>query len=588
MIFYRDEWIELHVGDVREVLKELPDGVAQCCVTSPPYFGLRDYGTAEWEGGDAECDHVTGRASRTITDASAKQTTNIGAFANETRAECPKCGAIRIDAQIGLEASPSDFIDAMVEVFDGVKRVLKRDGSVFVNLGDSFNGSGKGGNPEGSPHTKQKTNAGSLLDRPTRLDCFKPKDLMLIPHTTAMALRDRGGWWLRQAFPYVKKSAMPESVTDRAANALEYVFHLTVSKHSFYDSDGVRVGMAATSVQRLSQNIDAQAGSTRANGGAKTNGPMKAVGNRGHGTIHKHGRTPASWKGSSFAKGKTGDRQQTAQSDESRIARDRSLPTNRNGITGSLDETPAGTRNMRNTDLWFESVDGPHGLTFLGDDIVGIDCNPEGFSAEFCTACGRYYHDAKDKREIEREEVDGKTVSHCICGRTDAWLSHFATFPVRFAASFIKAATSEAGECSECGVAWVRDVEISGGTIGRSWHDHSSDIIAGQSQYDPQNHKGGIGSVDAKAGNPYCRQTLGWSPQCQCKDAHAVPQTVFEPFSGAATTLIAARKLGRRAIGVELNEEYARMSIERYKRVFREPVDPPRRAGALPLFETTR
>lgn len=545
-IFFEDERITVLVGDTREILPLLPKELCQSAITSPPYFGLRNYSTATWEGGDVDCDHKRDEA---FSDAGEE-------------GKCVECGALRVDQQIGLEATPAEFTAAMVDVFDKARRTLKKDATVWVNLGDSYNGSGKGGNPEDSPHTKQKTNVGSLIGTPTRVNGYKNKDLMLIPHTVAMALRD-AGWWLRQAFPWVKASAMPESVTDRAANALEYIFHLSIGSKYFYDAEAIRKGMTVSSVQRLSQNIEDQAGSVRANGGAKTNGTMKAVGG------------PAHWKGSSFEKGKTGQHQlNRAQKD-----RDRSLPTNRNGITGSLDEAPGGSRNFRNADLWYESVQKPHGVTFVGDQIVGIDCNPAGFSAEYCTACGRYYHDAKDKKEIEVTKVGDKDIRACICGATDRWLSHFATFPERLIIPFIKCSTSEAGECSECGKAWVRVVEK-----GLTAHDGTT--ATAYSEGMAANRIALLRQAARERGSEYANgnKTLGFAPQCEC-DAGAVPQTILDPFSGAGTTMISAAKLGRKCVAIELNESYAAMAVERYKREMNAPVDPPRRLSTMPLFD---
>ena len=133
------------VGDVRERLRDLPDESVHVCVTSPPYWGLRDYGTASWEGGDEGCDHV----HKDAVIAARKSTLGpkrdgLGpdnqAHAADTpyRDICGKCGARRIDAQLGLEATPELYVQAMVEVFREVRRVLRRDGTLWLNLGDSY------------------------------------------------------------------------------------------------------------------------------------------------------------------------------------------------------------------------------------------------------------------------------------------------------------------------------------------------------------------------------------------------------------------------------------------------------------------
>jgi DNA modification methylase len=136
--------IRVIVGDVRAKLADLADESVHCVVTSPPYFGLRDYGTASWEGGDPDCDHL-GPPMRT----NAQPTNSNGTFhGGATRASepmgksCNKCGATRTDKQIGLEATPAEFVAVMVEVFREVRRVLRSDGTLFLNLGDSYQSSG--------------------------------------------------------------------------------------------------------------------------------------------------------------------------------------------------------------------------------------------------------------------------------------------------------------------------------------------------------------------------------------------------------------------------------------------------------------
>ena len=146
--FYSDGQVTLYHGEARDVLTQLPAESVQCVVTSPPYWGLRDYGTATWEGGDAECGHL-----KPILDSSVKSSTlgaNSGGRSEEMhrrsieasrepyRDTCGKCGARRIDAQLGLEPTPEAYVDAMVDVFRHVRRVLRDDGVVFLNIGDSY------------------------------------------------------------------------------------------------------------------------------------------------------------------------------------------------------------------------------------------------------------------------------------------------------------------------------------------------------------------------------------------------------------------------------------------------------------------
>jgi DNA modification methylase len=215
----------------------LADGVVQCVVTSPPYWGLRDYGTATWEGGEKACLHTqerkNGRCSSTI---SGGQETNSHAQ-EPYRDICGKCGAVRKDDQLGLEETPEQYVARMVEVFREVWRVLRPDGVLFLNLGDSYNGSGgaggdynEGGLKEGQPRYPGR-----------RIGNLKPKDLVGIPWMVAFALR-ADGWYLRSDIIWAKPNPMPESVTDRPTKSHEYVFLLAKNEKYFYDNEAIREG----------------------------------------------------------------------------------------------------------------------------------------------------------------------------------------------------------------------------------------------------------------------------------------------------------------------------------------------------------
>ena len=139
----RDAFVAWYQGDCREVLPTLPAESVQCVVTSPPYWGLRDYGTATWEGGSDDCDHVQAlNLKRGNNGGLAKGATERGATeycsssAIGYRDICAKCGARRIDAQLGLERTPQEYVEKMVAVFREVKRVLRKDGTLWLNTGN--------------------------------------------------------------------------------------------------------------------------------------------------------------------------------------------------------------------------------------------------------------------------------------------------------------------------------------------------------------------------------------------------------------------------------------------------------------------
>lgn len=194
-------------GDCRLVLPAIPAGIVDCCVTSPPYWGLRDYGVA---------------------------------------------------GQIGLEPTMQEYLETMVVVCQEIKRVLKPQGTFWLNIGDSYAGSGRGGNPDGG--TKQSTNAGSPgvgvlyglseQDREAerrrikaqfeaqRQAGLKPKDLCMIPNRLAIMLQD-DGWYVRSEIIWHKPNPMPESVRDRPTCAHEKVWLLTKSAKYFYDAGAI-------------------------------------------------------------------------------------------------------------------------------------------------------------------------------------------------------------------------------------------------------------------------------------------------------------------------------------------------------------
>ena len=234
----------LYNCDVFDGLAQIEAESVQCVVTSPPYWGLRDYGTADWEGGAEECDHATPLMGG-----------NWSAD-GQYRDVCRKCGARRIDSQIGLERTPDEFVAKMVEVFQAVRRVLKKTGVVFLNLGDTYAQSGGKRADEGEQRKaieRAKTKgydvggwgasqrATLAMDRGanTAVAGLKPKDLIGIPWRVALALQ-ADGWWLRSDIIWHKPNPMPEAVTDRPTSAHEHVFLLAKSAKYFYDADAIR------------------------------------------------------------------------------------------------------------------------------------------------------------------------------------------------------------------------------------------------------------------------------------------------------------------------------------------------------------
>ena len=222
-------------GDCRTLLKTLPDESVQCCVTSPPYFGLRDYGVA---------------------------------------------------GQIGLEKTPDEYVAEMVAVFREVRRVLRDDGTLWLNLGDSY-ASGKGTcfNPGGgvsSMGKDRKEASAHPLDRGNKSDLekvgLKPKDLIGIPWRVAFALQ-ADGWYLRSDIIWAKANCMPESVTDRPTRSHEYVFLMSKSARYFYDQEAIK--------EPCIYDVDGTGTAAR---------KARAVGNKLMPTAERNGIRPAGYK----------------------------------------------------------------------------------------------------------------------------------------------------------------------------------------------------------------------------------------------------------------------------------------------------
>lgn len=224
-VYYQDSTVTLLTGDAATVAATLEPQSVQTVVTSPPYFGLRDYG---------------------------------------------------VEGQLGAENSPAEFVSALVAVFEAIRPALADDGTLWVNLGDSYTakpGQRKVGDAAGA---KQQSKRGSTGSPPKSVAGIPAKSLLGIPWRFAFAMQD-AGWILRNDIIWAKPNGMPESVTDRLSTKHEHLFLFAKKPKYYFDLDAVKVPLAESSIARLSQDVENQRGSDRVPG--KTNGPMKAVGN---------------------------------------------------------------------------------------------------------------------------------------------------------------------------------------------------------------------------------------------------------------------------------------------------------------------
>ena len=233
---------KVFLGDSREVLKEFPDKCVDTCITSPPYWGLRDYGTSTWVGGDENCTHRrdTKKSDKCITGHK-NFDEMLGVGDAIYKSECKRCGAKRVDNQIGLEDEVSDYIEQIVDVFSEVHRILKDDGTLWLNLGDSYAGStGKSGGVSEIQSVKRQLDTGSIGSlRPANVAGLKRKDLIGVPWRAAFALQ-KYGWYLRQDIIWHKPNPMPEPANDRCVKSHEYMFLLSKNPQYYFDADSIK------------------------------------------------------------------------------------------------------------------------------------------------------------------------------------------------------------------------------------------------------------------------------------------------------------------------------------------------------------
>jgi DNA modification methylase len=439
-------------GDCQTALKLIADKSIYACVCSPPYFRLRNYGTARWVGGEIGCDHVSAdrfyceRTAGVSSDdafsaAGADNAERLRKARWQESGACIKCGAEHTDNQVGLEASPEEYVAKLVTIFREVRRVLRDDGSLWLNLGDCYAGSGRGGNPTAATSTLQGSLASqeasmvvrehweigaasrkaAQTERGSRLPAgmqerarqdgaigrawepapagLKEKDLIGIPWMVAFALR-ADGWYLRKDNIWAKPNGMPESTRDRSVSAHEHVFHLTKSERYYFGYDDVRLPPAPQSVERLGRAMRAKLGNEDSpslvisGGGYAPQGQPPHVGARRRDKQRGHSRRHA-------------------------------------GFNDRWDAMPVAEQMAQGAALrsvWWVA--------------------PGGYNDEFCLKCRTFYPSAElGGLKTERAERDSRqvTLRYCRCGSCSDWLSHFAVMPEEIAAACILAGAPPGG-----------------------------------------------------------------------------------------------------------------------------------------------
>lgn len=510
-----DPYAILH-GDALEVLKGLPDESVDCCVTSPPYWGLRDYGTGRWEGGDPACDH---RPSSTPARRGVATSTLEGSKAHTAHQQegypgaCPRCGARRVDQQIGLEATYQEYVANLTRVFAEVWRVLRPHGTLWLNLGDTY-GRQQGRQRVGESVTASRgggVKAGSLRYALARSTGLAEKNLVGIPWRVAFALQE-AGWILRSEIIWHKTNPMPESVRDRPTTAHEHLFLLVKHPRYFYDAEAI------------AEEAQAWSGS-------------KATFKR-----------EASKRGGEFYPGKKGTHRPDRE-DGYGHAR----PQYRRALELAREHglTEAHLKAIRAVGL---SDAGKGQLLQSGSGKNAEET--QRLAEEAKAALGGYW------REFLTPQTRNARSVWSIATRPFLG-AHFAVMPEELARRCVMAGCPRQ-VCPRCGKPWER-------TWGRRAATPTGAAVGGY----PAREDGGTRERDfsGQGGNVLAtRRVPGeFAPTCGC-GLEPISGVVLDPFNGAGTTGLAALRHGRRYIGIELNPAYIELSHRRLRPVAAQPL----------------
>lgn len=581
------------------------------------------------------------------------------------------------DSQIGLEPTPEEFIEAIVIAGREIWRVLRDDGCWWLNLGDSYAGSGKGGQSESKRSDGWQPTYANHGNTPIG---YKPKDKLLIPHRVAMALQ-ADGWWVTQDMPWIKRNPMPESAKMRPTTAHEYVFLLAK-------------GQWKTSIVKFSDIPDECVHFQNNFRFEPTKAPLSfapfAIDNSAviqicvclataifyFSQLQYNFSLPPFysevWKkcpdgtDSSFVRGIPIEHRPSVFSARF-LASDMTAKEFMQEINSLTVTLPNGNEFLiggispkffcsppinadRNGTITINYASQISKIDFIHDQIIiqnpekckyffdmeavrrgftensigwlksgpgntcyGLDgvCKPGDKLKESSNLGGKpnpagrslrtsdFWYDSLDElidyhetqarylREIKRGGLmlseDG--TPECFMVNTQAYSgAHYACFPEKLVRPMIQAGTSEMGVCPKCGAGWVRVVEVGGGMIGKSWFKGDDRLIEGNRAYN-----------EAKGGHGYYRRSIGWRPACNCYDDEysrdfrqarsarkrrqrrmsgdwwrrvkliavpfdweTVPAIVLDPFVGSGTTVLVAKQLGRRGIGLDLSFSYLR------------------------------
>lgn len=537
----------------------LADQSVHCAVFSPPYYALRDYGTANWQGGDPKCDHKKGKPehrsrNKSTINYSESQEHNLESWGDR----CHKCGAVRIDQQIGLEASPEAYVQAMVEVMREVWRVLRDDGTVWLNISDSYWG-GKGASAQAwsTEHQNRKTlekkqhqitSKGEMRPTDGKHPTIKTGDLIGIPWMLAFALR-ADGWYLRAENIWSKTNPMPESIGNRPTRSHEQIFLLTKSMKPYkwvHQNTGEVVFKKPKPDYRWIR-LDND----------REIIPETDISHNGESDWKRFNL----WDGRSYFYDQDAIREPLQMSSVKRISEPNfdnqtgGAKDPRNGGEGSRHRSARqGLVGLKKKHMKNHEYDGQKPNIVYINRANGngeLESNPAGRNkwTVWEVAEDEYLQFLQWKESHRRDKRDVWTFS------TQPYSgSHFATYPVDLVIPCIKAGTSEMGCCPKCGAQWERVVEhsvVSRDDAARTF------IVDARDKNADKNDQGSNRAKDGhKPGYVSSNKTLGWQASCNCNAGDPVPCIVFDPFVGSGTTLQAARQLGRSGVGLDLSLKY--------------------------------
>lgn len=610
MIDLEKPW-QILVGNALAVLPTLPAEWFHCVVTSPPYFGLRDYQTGTWQGGSPECDHEQEPPRFNGAKQTKAQVSGHASTAERNgRKQCHKCGASRVDEQIGSERTPETYVENMVAVCHEIKRVLRPDGVFFLNIGDSYANDSKWGGKTGGKHAKGLH--GQPVGRARRYTGLKQKDLVGIPWLLAKALRD----------PYYAGKIKNECDRVWLAATIDGEGSICGFSTKRKDTGEIRTGVSVLITNSNTMMLDE----------AYRIWKTSRQDHNKHGKGHLGKLDTWRWIAHDvdeksmlmrelypylickrkqcllaynfFELSRDAKRLgKSAQAEEVREKR------------SELIKNISLLNKMKPADVPSWCVEPPSLLEsgwYLRSEIIWHKPNAMTESVTdrpsrsheqifLLTRSARYFYDhvavmepatsghaSGSKGRVANRQPKGRSGFgsnppwHAEKrNRRTVWriptrplkLAHFATFPPDLVKPCIEAGTSEKGCCPTCGAPWRRLIEkvrvaTRPGTNSK-FLESDGDFVANKhgQRRDAEgpytSHNGMIfGNRDPQQHITQVK-TIGWEQGCKCETAEPVPCRILDTFAGAGTSLLVASQLGRQSVGVELNPKYAEMARDR-------------------------